>query len=836
MKVKHFSTIIFICLFVVTPCGPVYPCIDYPEERNYRIFFFNPAMAAVPDNLEAFHYTKSLFFPDQFSAFSNQMGNDKDPDCMRNCKEWQAQLGKGIDLGDIDTLMYQTEPAFFLKAHKDTTLATIFPTNSFVNALYLPKNQDLLNYFVFAKQSELVRGYDRASDPWSGKSSQAQDALLCAELGKEATLQLKKTKNKFLRQRWAFQIILLGSNISPNYAEKEKVYNKYLGPKNKNTVLNDWAIMKLAEQNPDSIGRNLMYANAFRLYPSRYLLASINFRTSWTEKTFRRAKTATEKAAVLAVRAVQNTGRSINDLKRIKALSPNHSLLPLLINREINKLEDWTLTPRFSGFNSAVTPMPDYEWDDPKRVQKEDRWIAVNRAKDQAYVSELRQFLIQLAAETPARRALKPLLQLAIAHLYYLDNQFDNANEMLQSMHLPSKKTYKVQQKIQQILVRCKTSNVLIPSVQELIFKDITFIKKNIDSELMKNEQLGRIYLALSHAFFDKNDIITAGLLLHKSAVTTTVFKEFRVASQTALEFYHAHATIKDVERLERLLVKKRKSNFQKFLLSPITEKDYVEQPSYAMEMLQDMISVEIVPTDLERLELKGTIAFRDGNLKLTNVFFSQIPDSFWIKAYKTWDYDYCGATNLITTDSVPIDSSNNRRKMVQKMLFLQVEAAKNPNKRAENYFLLANAWFHCSYWGKISTVFARAWNPDETDRKDKKKRGPAFINTQPFRTKDKQVYYRCTRAIAYYKMALANHPDPELASNIYFMLAQCDNYDRWMKARRVGERSKVKEGDVASPLFRSWAKKYKNTYTFNNYILTCPPLRAFLGMEDMPE
>lgn len=111
MKIKHFSTIIFICLFVVTPCGPVYSCyFDYSDE-DYRVFYFNPAVAETSKILEAFHYSKSFYFKRSSPYPENEEGED--PDMVRNCKEWQAQLGKAIDLGDIDTLMYQTESTFF---------------------------------------------------------------------------------------------------------------------------------------------------------------------------------------------------------------------------------------------------------------------------------------------------------------------------------------------------------------------------------------------------------------------------------------------------------------------------------------------------------------------------------------------------------------------------------------------------------------------------------------------------------------------------------------------------------------------------------------------------
>ncbi len=73
--------------------------------------------------------------------------------------------------------------------------------------------------------------------------------------------------------------------------------------------------------------------------------------------------------------------------------------------------------------------------------------------------------------------------------------------------------------------------------------------------------------------------------------------------------------------------------------------------------------------------------------------------------------------------------SGFNKFQIVDKMYRLEQEAAKNPKKRAENYYLLGNAWFHCSYWGKAGSMLTYDRDIDDTDEPLKQRRSPAYNN-----------------------------------------------------------------------------------------------------------
>jgi len=323
--------------------------------------------------------------------------------------------------------------------------------------------------------------------------------------------------------------------------------------------------------------------------------------------------------------------------------------------------------------------------------------------------------------------------------------------------------------------------------------------------------------------------MVTAGLLFGRGALTTASRNEHWWGGVGAAGFYDNLATINDLERLERLLDKKQKTTFEQFITGPFEPIEVSEDPSEWNYFIEDSQNHSPVPGRDQLYELKGTFAFRDGDLIRADRAFAQIDTAYWESG---WDEDYCGSVDLIAADTVAPLPDNTKARFVKKMLNLETEAARNPAKRALNYYLLGNAWFHCSYWGRASDMFAAGKSTDDTDLPDPYRRGPTYLSSQPDPARYGAVYYRCRRAARFFQRALDQRPDPELAARAFYMLAECDRRDRWMTARRLGESSRVQEGDVASPLFRTWAKRYGKTSVYRERVERCPGLRAYLGLE----
>lgn len=633
-----------------------------------------------------------------------------------------------------------------------------------------------------------------------------------------------------MRKRWAYQVITTGY-YAPEKVSRDtlqRIFSHHFDTQHDTTVLMPWALLKIAEMNPNHLEANYQFARVFDKCQSKRIRAMQLFQPASADAALRYAKKPEEKAAIFTIRAIQNPGRGLADLQQIARICPTSPYLPLLITREINKVEDWLLTARLSGLAPWVSFAPDFDWDE-NYDRKISRWRRINAQKDRVYVEQLRQFLENCAKRNRRNTALLPLLQLAVSHLYFIENQYTESWNILQQVKPGRDKRLQLQKQIQELLLLPHRRDVTRAATQTALARRLENVRHNAGLLTEPAIQLGRIYLALSHAFFNKKDMVTAGLLFGRGALTTASRNEHWWGGVGAAGFYDNLATINDLERLERLLDKKQKTTFEQFITGPFEPIEVSEDPSEWNYFIEDSQNHSPVPGRDQLYELKGTFAFRDGDLIRANRAFAQIDTAYWGSG---WDEDYCGSVDLIAADTVAPLPNNTKARFVKKMLDLETEAARNPSKRALNYYLLGNAWFQCSYWGRASGMFAAGKSTDDTDRPDPYRRGPTYLSNQPDPARYGAVYYRCRRAARFYQRALDQRPDPELAARVFYMLAECDRRDRWMTARRLGESSGVQEGDVASPFFRTWAKRYGKTAVYRERVERCPGLRAYLGLE----
>lgn len=816
--------------FVVSPCNRVNSCISYPEWYDTRMVFFNPELGEDNTGLRPFFYSDKLFFSNDYDGFYDVGRSNTENDYRRNCLEWQQYLGGRVTLDDIHHIVYGSDADDFMTAYSTKTLNTVFSGNTFVKALLQPRHEAALEYLDFAKRFEFQQ-FTYVNDPWNDEQrySWQRDSTGVSKLADESLRKLAAATNPFLRKRWAYQVINTGY-YAPERIPRDslqRIFSRNFDIRNDTSVLMPWALLKIAEMNPNRLEANYQFSRVFDRCQSKRIRAMQLFQSASADATLRYAKKPEEKAAILTIRAMQNPGRGLADLQQIARICPNSPYLPLLITREINKVEDWLLTTRLSGMAPWVSSAPDYDWDE-NYDRKMSRWRRINAEKDQVYMARLRQFLQDCAVGSRRRARLLPLLQLAVAHLYFIENKYPESWQVLQQIKPGADKRWALQKQIQELLLIPHRRDVTRPTTQAALVRRLLYVRQNAQVMAQPAVQLGRIYLALSHAFFNKKDIATAGLLFGRAALNTATRNEHWWGDYSAHGFYDNLASIADMERLERLLDKKHKTAFEQFVTGPFVPVEVSPYPSEWGYFIEDNENPSPVPVRNKIHDLKGTFAFRDGNLARAWREFEQVDTAYWEGG---WDVDFCGSADLIAADTLPYSPGNTKARLVKKMLDLATEAARNPAKRTLNYYLLGNAWYHCSYWGHASGMFAAGKSNDDTDRPDQYRRGPTYLSNQPDPKRFGAVYYRCRRAARFFQRALDQHPDPELAARAFYMLAECDRRDRWMTARRQGESSRVQEGDVASPYFRIWAKRYGKTAAYEECIERCPGLRTYLGL-----
>ena len=824
--------LVFSVLIVISPCNRITSCFSGPEWGDTRMVFFNPELGEDSTGLRPFFYSYYYLFPSDYDGFTSAGKDNTINDYHRNCREWQAYLGGNIDPEDIYQVIYGTVADSFLTALKTETLHDFLPGNTFLKALQKPAHAAALHYLDFAKRFEFQQ-FKTEDDPWDEpgyyRSVTIQDSVQMDRFAAEAAQQLAQAPDAFLRQRWAYQRINTLYYQAPEGAADSirQVFKKHFDLGRDHTVLLPWALLKVAEVNANAAESSYQLSLVFDLCQSKRLRAVQLFQSALAQKALPYARNAREKALVLTMRAMQNPGRGLSELTRIARLYPQCPYLPLLVTREINKVEDWLMTRPLTGMEPWHSFEPDIDWDE-NYDRKIDRWRKVNALKDRQYLPALRTAVAQMADRQRRRPQQAPFFQLALAHLYYMEQRPADAWRTLQNIATKGNTYWNLQKHIQETLLLPERADVRRADVQVSLYEHLQYIREHAALLSEPARQLSRIYLTLSHAFLAKKDVVKAGLLFGRASRYTATRVEEWWTNTDAMGFYDNRAGMKDLEALERLLDKKEKTAFENFLTGPFQKAETVEW--YSEWSYQDPEnSARPVITADQVHELMGMFAMRDGNLKRAVAAFEKLDTAYWDEYYGTWAYDICGSTRLIAADTLPPMPGNTKYLIARKMLALQEEAIRNPAKRAENYYLLGNAWFHCSYWGWADGMLTRHGSSSETDAPDQFRRGPTYLTSRPDLARYGAIYYHCTRAASYFRKSLDARPDRELAARAYYMLAECDRRDRWMRIRRSPDMS-LTEGGVTSPMFRTWAKRYGETAAYKECLDACPDLRTYLG------
>lgn len=813
-------------LFLTFPCNRVEPCFYYPEPDQISVMFFNPGVSDDSIAFRPFYLSYAYYFPSS-PQFWDAPGFESDTrqdsiDYRRNCLEWRQYLGGDISVSDIYQVVYSGKADVFMTAYATHSLQTQYPGNTFIRALQKPDNKAALDYLNFAKTLEFQQS-ESMIDPWaeSWPNSYAKgDSQLLAKLDYQSTQGLTNAQNDFLKHRWAYQRIQLLYYQHARHSDSsiQAIYKQHFNISTDHTILSPWALLKVAETNPDTTESTYQLAQVFDRCASKRKRVLQLFAPHRVEAALRLAQNPHERALLLSMRLFRNPGKCLPTLEQIAKEDPESPYLPLLLTREINKLENWLLTSKFTGENGWYIDKPDFEWDE-NYDHKLDKWIQKHQVQDREYVTKLQHF----TSETLGKQKQKTTVwQLALAHLQYMNGDFDQAWNTLESINPGQNLRWKLQLFVQELLVLPHRTDVRQSAIQAELVRRLEFIRAHGHAMITPEKQLARLHLALCHAFWKQNDIVSAGLFYGRACPSIWTKQESYASFPDVVNFFDNLASEKDLEKLVKVL-QNPQNPLEKYLTSPFAKIE-------GIEYLFNYGDLPLTPwPSLDQLyELMGMFAMRNGDVNHARQAYALVDTAYWNNIHTGWNEDIFGSTELIASDTLP-PGHINRLEIAEKMVQLEQEAINNRAKSAENYYLLGNAWYHCSYWGKACNVLARYRSTNDKDMPPIQPLSPTFLSWRPNVALYGQVYFHCSRAAEYYRKALEASTSPELATRAYYMLAECDRRSRWMKFRR-SEKNSNREGEVASPMFRTWSRRYKHTEAYKEILSYCPGLQAYLG------
>ncbi|MFI5148925.1 MAG: hypothetical protein ACHQRM_04275 [Bacteroidia bacterium] len=337
-------------------CGYGGPMTD---EEYYSLY--SPDMAG-PSRLSPFFCTISA--PYYKSPLDSLLPADTTDQYLSNTAEWKAYMNNKPSEKDIDKLVYKVKLKDMMTLQNNlVSMKTLLPDSLRSNSaiVYLQKNKDLeaINYLLFAKRCEPQVNVSYDAGGWGPLP--ARDTVQMKNLMEEGSYQRARSKNEFLRLRYAFQIVRL-AHYSGQYSLCLELYDKFMAGNNPHSIVSLWGIaLKGGALTRMKRGGEAAYIFAmlfdkhfnfnWELYHQNFNWASGNA-IPYCQNDHERA----------VVRALQGFGMTENlpVMKDVAKYEPGSEYLDVLLTRQIRWMEHRLFADRYyqypMDFAKKATP------------------------------------------------------------------------------------------------------------------------------------------------------------------------------------------------------------------------------------------------------------------------------------------------------------------------------------------------------------------------------------------------------------------------------------------------------------------------------------------------
>jgi len=777
-------------------CGISY----YGEE--YRVALLNPFL--IGEEWSAFFYSADLI--NHTKPFNT--GNDR----RQNCREWADYMGNSSTAAEVQAVVYQANRDDLLNSIAEGAENQRFAGNSFFKTLIQNEKKPALDYLLLAKEYEYY-SFLETTDPWGDSYGPTDDAVSKADEGKR-TVQQKMRANyeqaidPFLRRRYAYQLLVMNM-YAGNQREFNRLYDEFFRNDKTASPLANWAHFHRSAMTIDSVEANYLYAISFARCPEKRIACYQRFDKKLTDSTLGFCKNDQERAIVLGLAAVRNPGRALSQIKRIQALDPDCCLLPLLLVREINKLEDWLLTDELTRMAAAVYPdgskyEDKWEWSGTQW----ETYREANKISDKVYLAEVRDFVVKLSAQK-SDPAFADLTNLFAGHLYAIESQGISAKNHLAAISPKASAGILEQQLTEQILILLDRRNLANKGTKKdlvALLVKLQAIQKNYRNGKRDFAALNRL---IAEAYEKKGALATAYFFYnHALELPSADRVDFGTAYYALLRYLDWRASEKDVDAVLALLKKKDKTPFETYLTSAP------------------------LPSRNALLDLRGTISFRKNDLPEALSAFKQVQQDFWKNKYE-FRYFLNSDPFVVWRDTLHRGKfPATKTAVVQRLLNLEAEAKNNPAKAAANYLTIGTAWLNCTWGGKSWMMFSYGKSYGEYPKNEW-----GNYSFSPPSKEMQALYYRGTRAFSYLSKAKSASKDLELQAQVDHLIAYLHSITYVLtpaEQKLVDEMPWNKTGkfyrDKEMSFYEQWVKNWGATGYYKEAVRICPVLGDYWG------
>ena len=316
-----------ILLVFLISTSTSFACGWYPFGEDVRFSLINPALFD-DGGMSPYYYTSENY------GYSFQATPENDP----NIALWMKYCDYKVDAKSIYEAIYELDEKSINVGKSD---------NKMISYL-MEKDKEALEYIAFAKScSHLNNGYSGWEDDSEAKSSSRNEKMA------EALKRSNRIHSESIKKRYQFLAVRLAF-YEGSRDKVRSIYEKSFSG-NPQDAIDYWALYFNTTTEEKSAKRNYNLAQVFVNAPGKRFGALSHFSSKIPmDEVLKFASTNTERANIYATYAVRNRGRGLPTLKKVQELDPNNPLLDYLLIRELNKIEDWILTPRYTNFEPTM--------------------------------------------------------------------------------------------------------------------------------------------------------------------------------------------------------------------------------------------------------------------------------------------------------------------------------------------------------------------------------------------------------------------------------------------------------------------------------------------------
>ncbi len=422
-------------------------CADGPLDPNEFLSYFMPESATSTERDQFYYFSPRLYNYEADMQDEGQEDAGKLFVADQNTKAWSAYLNGSVPEKTIQTALANRKSA------EARTLLDVLNN----------RNQIAEVYLQFAWDNENLGSAWQADEDNAPRTDSAATATIIGNTLEAAAAESRANTDPFLKERYGFQAIKLAS-VQGDYRKAADLYAQLIEPLPKKTVISYWALSRKAGAMlalGDTARAIYDFAQVFADCPSRRREAEMSLRSRhvrYDEAALKFASTDQQRAAVLAISAIQPYQDALPKLKQLVEIDPTNPLAELVMAREINRNEYFWLADR--------NPVMTYMYDSEKTSKADSVRFDIRKTESKTYAGKLRDFALESAQNKAIPNA--GFWYTAASYLDYLQKDYAPASGELDKAERKNPKNTVLRQQIalQRMLLLAVQTDKITPDVE----------------------------------------------------------------------------------------------------------------------------------------------------------------------------------------------------------------------------------------------------------------------------------------------------------------------------------------------------------------------------------